>query len=1015
MLRIRDGIAWFFVVGVVFTFVAREARPGLTAQPPGALTFGGPLFVDSGQALGNANDTGVALGDLDGDGDLDAFSVTSASAPDLVWINVGGAQGGTPGVFLDSLQQLGNWPGSDVALGDVDGDGDLDAFVTHDLVTPDRVWLNDGDATFTDSGQALGTTSSQAVELADLDGDGDLDAVVGSLGGARIWINQGGAQGGAEGTYLQTGQLLAPCNVLSVAVGRLNGDANLDAFFGCGGSTQGAPDRVYFGQGNGLFFDSKQSLGSTRTYDLALFDADGDGDLDAWAGTGGQPTQDRGDRLWINQGGAQGGNAGFFLGTGTTFDDDDTRGVATGDFDADGDPDVFTTNSSGIDRVWLNQGGGVFTDSGDELGFDISFDVALGDVDGDGSLDAYVAAFGPDHVWLGTVPGNETPGIFQAPEVLDAGVDSYYQMVAVADLDLDSDPDLVYAPSEFDLLRTLINQAGLQGGTPGTFLPGPTLSGLPSVNDLRFALGDLDGDGDPDLFLLADEFSDVPGDRVYLNQGGAQGGQAGSFVDSGQRLGTGSGAEVILVDVERDGDLDALVRNGNFIAGSEPTDLWLNQGGAQGGTPGTFAASGQNLGTSISVLFQEGPRLAAGDLDGDGDTDLVLVVVSDLEIYRNQGGAQGGVEGTFLPTGQVLRYTDWNFMAPTLGDFDVDGDLDLAASPGDGIVIFRNDSLGSFAPFPRCVSASEHDDEYVVAADFDLDGRLDLAASGFAAFVHPALVEGSASPALAIYLGEGNGRFDSNRQCLDVREPGQGVWRPESVTSLTVADLDLDGDPDLIGLRSLDAPSGTPRLVWFRNGGPPGYERCCAIQFAALDGPRFWDQTGESCVAEPPGLTDFSPQGEDADGLVDLGVYARLRSPWLPERSDGGWVVAFYAGHELEVALLQVTVPGLLGQALDALRLWEDDVALLVTGDGDLATVSQQEIDAITTLLATLQTEGSPELAQAITDRLAQLPPLQTLVGMTVDDAATVLVGVWDHFADGFESGDTAAWSSSVP
>jgi hypothetical protein len=127
-------------------------------------------------------------------------------------------------------------------------------------------------------------------------------------------------------------------------------------------------------------------------------------------------------------------------------------------------------------------------------------------------------------------------------------------------------------------------------------------------------------------------------------------------------------------------------------------------------------------------------------------------------------------------------------------------------------------------------------------------------------------------------------------------------------------------------------------------------------------------------------------------------------------------VAAFYGAHQLEVTLLVASQPALLDEAVEALRLWEDDVAALVAGDGGLATVSQEEIDAIETFLASLLAEGSPALAQAIADRLAQLPPLQTFVGMAVDDAAVLVVGTWvPYFADGFESGDTSAWSVSVP
>ena len=72
-------------------------------------------------------------------------------------------------------------------LGDLDGDGDLDAFVANAQVSsgtgePNRVWLNDGDGNFSDNGQALGDSPSLGISLGDLDGDGDLDAFVANAG-----------------------------------------------------------------------------------------------------------------------------------------------------------------------------------------------------------------------------------------------------------------------------------------------------------------------------------------------------------------------------------------------------------------------------------------------------------------------------------------------------------------------------------------------------------------------------------------------------------------------------------------------------------------------------------------------------------------------------------------------------------------------------------------------------------------------------------------------------------------
>ena len=96
--------------------------------------------------------------------------------------NTGGASGmndGGGGTFTapEPLVHPTLVEGECVTLADLDGDGDIDAFVGNEGES-DVVWLNDGAGTFTDVGQELGASDSHAVALADFDGDGDIDVFV---------------------------------------------------------------------------------------------------------------------------------------------------------------------------------------------------------------------------------------------------------------------------------------------------------------------------------------------------------------------------------------------------------------------------------------------------------------------------------------------------------------------------------------------------------------------------------------------------------------------------------------------------------------------------------------------------------------------------------------------------------------------------------------------------------------------------------------------------------------------
>ncbi len=96
------------------------------------------------------------------------------------------------GILMDSGQRLGEGRSWDLALGDLDGDGDLDALVANGPHgnTGSQVWLNDGLGLFSKYGEEL--SAGMGLDLGDLDQDGDLDVIIVSWDAVgRIWLNDG--------------------------------------------------------------------------------------------------------------------------------------------------------------------------------------------------------------------------------------------------------------------------------------------------------------------------------------------------------------------------------------------------------------------------------------------------------------------------------------------------------------------------------------------------------------------------------------------------------------------------------------------------------------------------------------------------------------------------------------------------------------------------------------------------------------------------------------------------------
>jgi len=331
-----------------------------------------------------ADSTGISIGDLDGDKDLDLVISKHNDGPQRVYLN-----DSTGGFYAHPISPtFGINDSLDIKLGDLDGDGDLDAVVAN-YDAADTVWLNDGSGGFIEH-DIFGLISSTDLALGDLDGDGDLDAVVTrNVGQAqRTFLNDGYGYFSSH-PYSATFGLE---NSSAVELGDLDSDGDLDAVV----ANYGEPQTTWLNDGGGGFYAHPISatFGGGYSYDVALGDIDGDGYLDALVTEyvfG--PTI-----VWRNNGSGgftEHNSFGYYSG----------RDVALGDLDGDGDLDAIVAHHGHEQTVWLNNGCGHFSAHPWTPAFgnssSHSTEAVLGDLDKDGDLDAVIANYpNPDSTWL---------------------------------------------------------------------------------------------------------------------------------------------------------------------------------------------------------------------------------------------------------------------------------------------------------------------------------------------------------------------------------------------------------------------------------------------------------------------------------------------------------------------------------------------------------------------------------------------------------------------------------------
>ena len=581
-----------------------------------------------------------------------------------------------------------------VAAGDFNKDGWLDIAVANNVVDNIGILLGNGKGEFSLQTTCFtGTGSSpSSIAIDDFNADGQLDMAVANFGtnNIDIFLGYGNGTFSPQTTY-DTG---TDSNPISIVSGDLNNDGILDLVVANIGSNNVG---VFLGYGSGEFSSQTAYFTGTDSYPIsvAVGDVNNDGLLD------------------IGVANFHKNAVGIFLNYGNgTFSSQMVypiavsaypRSIIINDFNKDNLADIVVADDlTNNIAILLGQGTGYFPNITYPTKTPIcSMLVAVGDVNADGRQDVIVANYDTDSVGILRGYGD---GSFESQQILSTGNGSSPSSIVVNDLNNDGRLDILVANSGTNNIGIFIGIGYGQFSSPITYSMG--LNSNPTFvvtadfnNDSRLDIAVANTGTNNVCILLANTDGNFSSQHTYF---------------------TGKNSQPVylaVVDFNNDDRLDIAVVNAKINA----VGILLGHGN------GTF----QNQKTFSTGAYSNPTSLAVGDLDKDGDMDIVVANTQAQEEHILV--LLGDGHGNFSNYGKYVTATDSQLCSVVIGHFNNDTKLDMAVANNGTkeIGIFLGYGDGTFSTQTNYLTTNNSRPISITIGDFNNDNLSDLAVANY--------------------------------------------------------------------------------------------------------------------------------------------------------------------------------------------------------------------------------------------------------------------------------------------